>query len=227
MPASPEISTIWPSPVLALAHRRSKSSVSFSRPTSFVSRAECAASNRLSLAETPTAAHASTGSARPLTTCRPRSRKRNRSPSSRRVDADTTTPPVRDALQTSNEIGSVADYGLFLRRALADDLTDYDKAGRNADPHGELFACERPKVRHRVGDFQARMDRPRGVVLVRVWETEIGENAVAHKFGDEAVISRDDARTSVLIGADDVTHVLGIELRRYRGRTDEIAQHHS
>src|SRR5208337_5244233 len=127
---------------------------------------------------------------------------------------------LRDALQTSSQIGRVADYGLFLRRALPHEIADHDEAGRDADPHGELFARERPKARHRVGDFQARMDRPCGVVLVGVWETEIGENAVAHEFGDEAVISRDDARTSVLIGADDVTHVLGIELRRYRGRTD-------
>ncbi len=29
-----------------------------------------------------------------------------------------------------------------------------------------------------------------------------------------------------MIGADDLAHVLGIEPRRHRGRTDEIAEHH-
>ena len=44
-------------------------------------------------AETPSTAHAATGSAMPLTLCRPRSRRRKRSPSSLRVEAATTTVP--------------------------------------------------------------------------------------------------------------------------------------
>jgi hypothetical protein len=56
-------------------------------------------------------------------------------------------------------------------------------------------------------------------------ETEIGEHAVAQELGYEPVAARDRARTRVLIGADDLPHVLGIEPRRHRGRTAEISEH--
>ena len=45
-------------------------------------------------------------------------------------------------------------------------------------------------------------------------------------FGDEAVVARDRARTGVLIGADDLAHILGIEPGRQRRRADEVAEHH-
>ena len=48
MPASPESSTTWPSPVFAFDQRRSSSSSSSSRPTSSVRPLACSASKRLS-----------------------------------------------------------------------------------------------------------------------------------------------------------------------------------
>jgi hypothetical protein len=57
-------------------------------------------------------------------------------------------------------------------------------------------------------------------------EAEIGQHAIAHEFGDEAVIARDRARAGILIGADHFTHIFGIEPRRHRGGADEIAEHH-
>ena len=70
------------------------------------------------------------------------------------------------------------------------------------------------------------MDRPRRVVLMRAGKAEIGQNAVAHELGDEAVVARDSARAGVLVGPDDLSHVLGIEPLRKSGRADEIAKHH-
>ena len=70
------------------------------------------------------------------------------------------------------------------------------------------------------------MHGPRGVILVRAGKAEIGEHAVAHEFGDEAVVARDHAGNGVLVGADDPPHVLGIEPRRKRGRADEVGEHH-
>jgi hypothetical protein len=43
------------------------------------------------------------------------------------------------------------------------------------------------------GDFEPRMDRALGAVLMGAGETEIGENAVAHELCDEAVVVRDRA----------------------------------
>ena len=69
------------------------------------------------------------------------------------------------------------------------------------------------------------MDSARGVVFVRAGEAEIGQHPIAHELRDEAVVARDCAGARVLIGPDDFPHVLGIEPRRHRGRTDEIAEH--
>src|SRR5262245_8722305 len=93
IPGSPEISTICPSPFQARRWRSSRKSSSPSRPIRSVRPAARTASKRFSEADRPSTAHAATGSAIPLTSCRPRSRRRNRSPSSRRVEAATTTVP--------------------------------------------------------------------------------------------------------------------------------------
>jgi hypothetical protein len=66
-------------------------------------------------------------------------------------------------------------------------------------------------------DFQSCSDRPLGVVLVGVWKSEIGENAVAHEFGDETVVACNHTRAGVLIGADHPPHILGVEPRRQGG----------
>src|SRR5262249_54428905 len=73
--------------------RSSRKLISPSRPMRSVRPAARTASKRLSEADTPSTAHAATGSAIPLTSCLPRSRRRNRSPSSRRVEAATTIVP--------------------------------------------------------------------------------------------------------------------------------------
>src|SRR6202453_1226676 len=221
MPASPKISTVWPWPAQARRWWAMSSPLSVSRPTSPMSRAGWAASKRLSLSETPSAAQASTGSARPLTTCFPGLRRRNRSPRRRRVAA----PRVGQALQPRGEVGRVADHRLLLSGALSHEIANHDEAGRDADPHGEFLTRAGLQTRHSFGDFESYVHRARRVVLVRARKAEIGENAVAEKSGDEAVITRDDARTGVLIGQNNLTHVLGVESRGERGGADQIAEH--
>ena len=46
------------------------------------------------------------------------------------------------------------------------------------------------------------------VILMRTGKAEIGENAIANELGYKAVAASDDARGGVLIGADDLAHVL-------------------
>jgi hypothetical protein len=55
--------------------------------------------------------------------------------------------------------------------------------------------------------------------------TKIGENTVAHIFGDVAAILLDQSRAGAMIGADDPPQVLGIELCRESGRANEVAEH--
>jgi hypothetical protein len=71
-------------------------------------------------------------------------------------------------------------------------------------------------------DVEAGPDRTLGILLMGARKAEIGQHAIAHEFGDEAVIARDRARTGVLIGANDLAHVLRIEPGRQRGRTDQV-----
>ena len=61
------------------------------------------------------------------------------------------------------------------------------------------------------GYVEAGPDRPLGVVLMGARKTKISQHPIAHELGDEAVVARNRARTGVLIGANDLAHVLGIK----------------
>ena len=52
-------------------------------------------------------------------------------------------------------------------------------------------------------------------------KAEIGQHPIAHELGDEAVVARERARTGVLIGTDELAHVLRIKPRRHRRRAHE------
>ena len=55
--------------------------------------------------------------------------------------------------------------------------------------------------------------------------TEIDQHAVAHVFGDKAAKAADGVGDAAVVGADDLAQILGIEARRQRRRTDQIAEH--
>jgi hypothetical protein len=139
---------------------------------------------------------------------------------------DDDLPGLRHGLQACREIGGLADHRLLLRRALADQIADDDKPGGNADADGEPLRSTGLQARHRRCYFQPGPDRPLGVVLMRPRIAEIGQDPVAHVFGDKAVIARDDARNGILIGAELLPQFLGVESHRQRRRADEVAEHH-
>jgi hypothetical protein len=132
---------------------------------------------------------------------------------------------LRKALQPHGEIRGVADHRLLLSRPFTYEIADHDEPCSDADPRGEFCARGRLQAGHRLGDFEPCMHRPRRIVFMRMGKAEIGQNAVAHEFGDEAVVPRDHAGARVLIGADDLPHVLWIEPRRKRRGADEVAEH--
>jgi hypothetical protein len=65
------------------------------------------------------------------------------------------------------------------------------------------------------------------IMLMRSGVAEIGKNTIAHVLGDEASIAPDQRRAALVIGGDNPAHIFRIEPRRHRGRTNEIAEHHS
>ena len=143
MPASPESSTTWPSPAFALAQRRSRSSLSSSRPTSAVSPPACSASNRLSCELALSAAKARVGPATPLRSCGPRSSSSNRLPSSLRVpSAMTTLSGSAIALQPRGEVRRVADDAALLRLPRTQKIADDHDPRRDARP---AHAAARPR----------------------------------------------------------------------------------
>jgi hypothetical protein len=91
MPASPDNSTAWPSPLFAFDQRRSKISSSSSRPTSSVNPLACRASKRLSTEAGRKTLHARTCPPKPFRSCVPKSWRSNRLPRSLRVLSAITT----------------------------------------------------------------------------------------------------------------------------------------
>ena len=120
-------------------------------------------------------------------------------------------------LQARGQIGRVAYNGLFLRRPLADQIADDDDPRRDADAHIQSFSDARVEPPDGVREVEPRANSSFGVVLVGARKAEIGEDSIAHEFRHEAIVARDDARAGLLIAANDLAHVLGVEPRRKGG----------
>ena len=134
-------------------------------------------------------------------------------------------PGCGDALQPGRQVGRLADHRLLLRRPFADQITDDDETGGDADPNAERRVARRPHRRQRLNDGEPGANRPLRIVLVRARKTEIGEDAVAHILGHMPLEPRDLARRAVLKTAQDPTHLLRIEPLRQSRRANQIHEH--
>ena len=130
---------------------------------------------------------------------------------SRRRNNDLTR--FSETLQSRGQIGCIADNRLLLCGALPDQIANDDEAGRDAHARGELFVRTGLQAGHDLSDFQPSMHRARCVILMCAGKTKIGQDAVAHELRYKTVVARNHARHCVLIGADDLAHVLRIEPR--------------
>jgi hypothetical protein len=109
-------------------------------------------------------------------------------------------------------------------RSLPYEIANHEKAGGDADAHRKLvaraLAAPPPRQRFRAPRAPPAPHHPHGR-----GEPEIGEKAVTHELGDKAIVARHHARTGVLIGSDDLPHILGIEPCRQRRRANKVAEH--
>jgi len=78
----------------------------------------------------------------------------------------------------------------------------------------------------RVDDREPGARRALGVVLMRLGIAEINQHAVAHILGDKTAKAADGVGDAAVVGADDLTQILGIEARGQRRRADQIAEQH-
>ena len=101
--------------------------------------------------------------------------------------ADDDSAWLGKGLEPRREVGRLADHGLLLRRALADQLANHDQPGRDADPRRERRGRAALEPADRLDQSEPSSHRPLGVVLVRLRPAEVGEHAVAHVLGDMAV----------------------------------------
>jgi len=60
-------------------------------------------------------------------------------------------------------------------------------------------------------DLDTGVHRALCIVLVGLWITEIDQNLVADVFGDVAVVTPNDIRAVLLIGAQDLAQVFRVE----------------
>jgi hypothetical protein len=129
-------------------------------------------------------------------------------------------------LQPGGEVGRLAGDRLLLRRAPPDEVADDDKARGDADPGRKRLALAGPDPADRDRRREPGPDRPLGGVLVRPRPAEVGEHAVTHELGDVPPEADDLGGYRVLVGLEDLAHLLGVEPSRERGRADHVDEHH-
>jgi hypothetical protein len=91
-------------------------------------------------------------------------------------------------LESSREVRCLADDGLLLCCSCSDQIADHNEAGRYPDAHLEWRASGSRELRNRLDKGERGANRTLGIILVRFWDAEIGENAVTHVLGDETAV---------------------------------------
>ena len=98
------------------------------------------------------------------------------------------------------------------------------ETGGDADAGGQRRPVGRVCIPYGIDDRQARAHGALRIILIGARPAEIAQHAVAHELGDEAFESTDGAGARVLIGAQNLPHVLRVEPSRQRRRAHEIAE---
>ena len=162
----------------------------------------------------------------PLRSFAPRSFSSNRLPRSlARALRQDEHAGLCDPLQACREVRRLADDAAFLRLSRSDQVADHDQPGCDPDPHLQGQSSRGDELGHRFDEREAGLHRALGVVFMSLGIAEIDQYAVAHILGDKPAVAFDDRRAAAMIGADDLPQVLGIELGRKGGRTDQVAEH--
>ena len=161
------------------------------------------ASNRLSAAPAPSTCHAGTFSAKPFRVTVPRSRYSNRPPVSLSCACcDHNGARLGQRLEASSKVGRLADHRLLLGCSCTDQVADNNEPGGDADPNLQGRIGMRCELRNRLDQGKPGTNCALGIMFMRLWVAEIGENAVAHVFGDEAAIALDQFRAAAVIGGE-------------------------
>jgi hypothetical protein len=142
-----------------------------------------------------------------------------------RTFADEDRVRCRKRLKPRREIGSLADNGPLLGGAGADDFA-HNEPGSDADTSLQPRAVRALDVADFRHDGDRGAYRPLRRILEGAGETEIGEHAIAHEFGDKAAETSNRAGGDVLITPDQISQHFGIDFARQRRGADHVAEQH-
>jgi len=101
-------------------------------------------------------------------------------------------------LKTGGEVRRLANDGLLLGRACANQIAYDHEPGSDADARLELDRFD-VKTADGVDQTQPGSDGPLRVIFMRPRIAKIGQHAVAHEFGNKTVKASDDIGDSTLI----------------------------
>ena len=130
------------------------------------------------------------------------------------------------ALQAGGKVRRLADHGALAGLFGADQVAHHDQPGCDSDARRQSFG------RRHWQRLDRRYDREPGVygalrrVLMRCGPAEVAEHPVAHEFGDVAAEAGNCPGHRILVGPDDVTHLLRVEPCSQRRRADQVGEHH-
>ena len=158
----------------------------------------------------------------------PRSRQSNRPPTSRRVVSAMTTlfgSAIACSLAARFGVSPTTAYSWAAPRPSRSPTTASPVAMPTRIPSAVPAGVSR--LWAEAVKLERRANRALGVVFVRARVAEIGQDAVAHVLGNKAarrVRRRPSTRT--VVGADQLTKVLGIEAGGEGRRADQVDEHH-
>src|SRR6516165_3164723 len=225
IPASPESSTTWPSPSVALKKHRRNNSNSSLRPTRAVNSVARSASKRLATKLACSTAHARTGPAIPLRLLIPRSLSWKKLPRSLRVLSATTT-----VLGSAMLWSRAARFGVSPTMPRSSDSPDGITCPTTttpvAIPTRDLLRSTRLEPSNYRNQLKPSPDRSLGVVLMGMRITKVHKDAIPHISGDEPAEVAHGLGDAFLIGRNDLSQVLRVHAGGKRGRTDQVREHH-
>ena len=131
---------------------------------------------------------------------------------------------LRDRLESGRQVRRVADHGLLLSGPGAEQIANDHRPSRDPHPHTQRTG-RGDELRGCIHESQTRPHRMLSVILMRPGIAEIGEDAVAHVFADEAAMTGDKRRATMVIGGEDAAHILRIEPGGHCGRARQVAKH--
>jgi hypothetical protein len=120
-------------------------------------------------------------------------------------------------LAARRKVRRLTDDCLLLCRASPDQVADHNEAGRDPAPYLQGRTGIRGELRNQLHKTEPGANCALSTMFMRLWIAEIGENAVAHVFCDEATIALDQFRAAAVIGSNDAPQILGVEPSRAGG----------